>query len=40
MFARVTLFEIDALRIAEAGRLFDETVVPHLRAQPGLRGSW
>jgi heme-degrading monooxygenase HmoA len=40
MFARVTLFEIDTLRIsiAEAERLFDEAVVPRLRAQPGFAG--
>lgn len=40
MFARVTPFEIDTVRIplTEAERLFDEEVVPQLRAQPGLTG--
>jgi quinol monooxygenase YgiN len=40
MFARVTPFEIDTMRIplAEAERLFDELVVPRLRAQAGFAG--
>jgi quinol monooxygenase YgiN len=40
MFARVTLFEIDTMRIplAEAERLFDELVVPRLRQQAGFAG--
>jgi heme-degrading monooxygenase HmoA len=42
MYARVTPFEIDTLRIplAEAERLFDEQVVPKLRQQPGLSGFY
>ena len=42
MFARVTPFEIDTLRISlvEAERLFDERVVPNLRQQPGLAGFY
>jgi heme-degrading monooxygenase HmoA len=40
MFARVTPFEIDTVRIplSEAERLFDEQVVPRLEEQPGLTG--
>jgi heme-degrading monooxygenase HmoA len=40
MFARVTLFEIDTLRIplAEAERLFDDTVVSRLHEQHGYAG--
>ena len=40
MFARVTPFEIDTMRIplTEAERLFDELVVPQLRAQEGFAG--
>lgn len=40
MFARVTPFEIDTMRIpvAEAERLFDELVVPQLRQQAGFAG--
>jgi quinol monooxygenase YgiN len=40
VFARVTPFEIDTVRIslAEAERIFDDEVVPRLRAQPGLSG--
>jgi heme-degrading monooxygenase HmoA len=42
MFARVTPFEIDTLRIplADAERLFDEQVVPRLREQHGLTGFY
>ena len=42
MYARVTPFEIDTLRIslAEAERLFDEQVVPKLTQQPGLGGFY
>jgi heme-degrading monooxygenase HmoA len=40
MYARVTPFEIDTLRIPldDAERLFDEQVVPRLRQQSGLTG--
>lgn len=40
MQARVTLFEIDTLRInlADALELFKERVLPRLRAQPGCEG--
>jgi quinol monooxygenase YgiN len=40
MFARVTLFEIDTLRTSldEAMDLFQERVLPRLRAQPGCQG--
>lgn len=40
MFARVTPFEIDTMRIsiADAEKLFDDTVVPHLGEQPGFAG--
>jgi heme-degrading monooxygenase HmoA len=42
MFARVTPFEIDTVRmpLADAERLFDERVVPRLEQQPGLRGYY
>lgn len=42
MYARVTPFEIDTLRIplADAERLFDEQVVPILRQQAGLTGFY
>jgi heme-degrading monooxygenase HmoA len=42
MFARVTPFEIDTLRIplADAERMFDEQVVPRLAQQPGLLGYY
>lgn len=42
MFARVTLFEIDTLRIPieDAERLFDEQVVPLLEQQPGFEGLY
>jgi heme-degrading monooxygenase HmoA len=42
MFARVTPFEIDTLRIplADAERLFDEQVVPRLEQQPGMAGFY
>jgi heme-degrading monooxygenase HmoA len=38
MFARVTLFEIDTLRIAlaDAERMFDEQVLPLVEQQPGF----
>lgn len=40
MFARVTPFEIDTMRtsVAEAEKLFDETVVPRMRDQGGFVG--
>ena len=40
MWARVTLIEIDALRIdtATAVRLYEEEVLPDLRRQPGYAG--
>jgi len=42
MFARVTLFEIDTLRIPiqDAEKLFDEQVVPLLQQQPGFSGFY
>jgi len=42
VFARVTLFEIDTLRIPieDAERLFDEQVVPLLEQQPGFEGLY
>ena len=42
MYARVTPFEIDTIRIplAEAEQLFDDEVVPKLRQQPGLAGFY
>jgi heme-degrading monooxygenase HmoA len=42
MYARVTPFEIDTIRIplADAERLFDDQVVPKLRQQPGLAGFY
>jgi heme-degrading monooxygenase HmoA len=42
MFARVTPFEVDTLRIplVDAERLFDEQVVPKLRQQAGLAGFY
>lgn len=42
MFARVTLFEIDTLRIPldAAERMFDEQVVPLLEQQPGFCGFY
>lgn len=40
MFARVTPFEIDTMRVslAEAEKLFDDTVVPRLGEQSGFAG--
>jgi heme-degrading monooxygenase HmoA len=40
MFARVTPFEIDTVRIPlkDAERLFEDEVMPQLSAQPGLTG--
>lgn len=40
MQARVTLFEIDALRVSleEALQVFKERVLPRLRQQPGCEG--
>jgi heme-degrading monooxygenase HmoA len=42
MYARVTPFEIDTVRIplVEAERLFDEQVVPKLQQQPGIAGFY
>jgi len=42
MFARVTLFEIDTLRITlpDAERLFDEQVIPLVEQQPGFLGFY
>jgi hypothetical protein len=42
MFARVTQLEIDTLRtsIDESLALFDETVLPRLRTQPGYQGVY
>jgi heme-degrading monooxygenase HmoA len=42
MFARVTLFEIDTLRVTidEAQRLFDEQVLPLVEQQPGFAGVY
>ena len=41
MYARVTLVEIDTLRIgvADAVATFDREVLPHLRGQAGYRGA-
>lgn len=40
MYARITLLEIDTVRVSldEALRMFREMVVPSLQAQPGYRG--
>jgi heme-degrading monooxygenase HmoA len=40
MFARVTTFEIDTLRISvdEALERFKETILPEVRRMPGYRG--
>jgi heme-degrading monooxygenase HmoA len=40
MYARVTMFEIDTLRLPlrDAEKLFDDQVVPLLRQQPGFAG--
>lgn len=42
MYARVTLFELDTVRmpLAEALTRFKETVLPPLRAQPGYEGVY
>lgn len=42
MFARVTMFEIDTLRINvdTALELFKEVVLPELRKQPGYEGLY
>jgi hypothetical protein len=42
VFARVTLLEIDTLRVGvdDALKLFDEEVMPGLRDQPGYRGVY
>jgi heme-degrading monooxygenase HmoA len=42
MFARITLFEIDTLRMPldEAERLFEEQVAPLIRHQPGFKGLY
>ncbi len=42
MFARVTLFEIDTIRIGleEALDRFRETVLPELHKQPGYKGLY
>jgi hypothetical protein len=42
MFARVTLLEIDTVRVGvdEALKLFEEAVMPGLRGQPGYRGVY
>jgi heme-degrading monooxygenase HmoA len=42
MFARVTLFEIDTMRLPlqEGERLFAEQVLPRVRAQDGFRGLY
>jgi heme-degrading monooxygenase HmoA len=42
MFARVTLVEIDPLRIPvpEAVQRFDELVLPEMRKQPGFEGMY
>jgi hypothetical protein len=42
VFARVTLLEIDTLRVSvdDALKLFDEGVMPGLREQPGYLGVY
>lgn len=42
MFARVTLLEIDTLRVSldDALATFERDVVPRLRMQPGYRGVY
>jgi hypothetical protein len=42
MYARITQFEIDTLRIAMSDALqrFQELVLPELRNQPGYQGIW
>ena len=42
MFARVTLFEVDTMRVTmdEAQKLFDEQVLPLIEQQPGFAGVY
>ncbi len=42
MYARVTLLEIDTLRVGvdDALKLFEQDVMPGLRDQPGYRGVY
>ena len=42
MFARVTQFELDTVRIPlhEAVARFEELIVPEVRRQPGYEGMW